>query len=270
MAPTPITDDQLLDYANRASGKVVLITGAGAGIGKETAIHFAESGAKLVLGDINLTNVEAVAEQIRTSGGEALALKCDVTVWDELVDMYEKAMERFGSVDIVIANAGVSEVGNCCRPGPIPLDESGRPQKPGVTTIDVNVVGVLHTSWIALHVPAIMYATSKHAVLGLMRALDKTTFKPLNIRVSCIHPFYADTAIIGDFLRESFKESGVPLVPIGRIVGAIIHSATHPDPSTSGGSYYVPGPGSTFFIAREDFKAGVYEILDEQCNAMFK
>ncbi|KAJ8081541.1 hypothetical protein PM082_007386 [Marasmius tenuissimus] len=292
-----IPDDQLLQYADRAKGKVVVVTGGGNGIGKETAVRFAGFGAKVVIGDIDLGLAEANASSIRSTGGEAIATKCDVTVWNELVDMYEAAMREFGAVDIVVANAGIGEVGGCCK-FPIQVDENGRPEQPGVRTIEVNLVGTLYTvhlaqhyltlkrestdslkaivllgsiaSWIALPMPTIMYVASKHGVLGVMRALDKTSFRSLNIRISCICPFYAETPLVPTFLKELFEENGIPLVPVPRIAGAIIHSATHPDPSTSGGAYWVPGPGSSFFVSREEFKEGVYEVIDEYSNAQFK
>ncbi|KAK7041432.1 hypothetical protein VNI00_009298 [Paramarasmius palmivorus] len=293
---TSISDRHLLDHAQRSKEKVVVITGGGSGIGKETAIQFAGYGAKIIIGDRDLASAEAVAKEISSSGGQAIAVKCDVTVWEDLVEMYEKAIESFQVVDIVVVNAGVGEIGGCCKPGPIELDERGKPKKPGMTTVNINLIGVLYTahlaqhyllvnradatslkavvfigsiaSWSALHVPVPMYVATKHAVLGLMRSLDAHNFKSLNIRTASIHPFYTDTPLIPKASRTFF--AGIPLVTPSRVAGAIIHACTNPDPATSGGAYWSPGPGDTFFISREGFKLGVYKEIDKRSNALLR
>jgi len=92
----------------RFQGKVALVTGGGQGIGRATAIRFAEEGASVVVGDRNGTDAEAVAQEIQILGHEALAIVADVA--DEIQSQQMAAMitEGFGQLDVVFANAGIS------------------------------------------------------------------------------------------------------------------------------------------------------------------
>jgi NADP-dependent 3-hydroxy acid dehydrogenase YdfG len=85
--------------------KVFLITGASTGIGAQTARHAAQAGYRLVLAARSLDKLEALAEEL---GGEqrALAVRCDVTEWDDQQAMVAAALERFGRLDVAFANAG--------------------------------------------------------------------------------------------------------------------------------------------------------------------
>jgi NADP-dependent 3-hydroxy acid dehydrogenase YdfG len=85
--------------------KVFLITGASTGIGAETARHAAQAGYRLVLAARSLDKLAALAEEL---GGEqrALAVRCDVTEWDDQQAMVAAALERFGRLDVAFANAG--------------------------------------------------------------------------------------------------------------------------------------------------------------------
>jgi NADP-dependent 3-hydroxy acid dehydrogenase YdfG len=85
--------------------KVFLITGASTGIGAETARHAAQAGYRLVLAARSLDKLEALAEEL---GGEqrALAVRCDVTEWNDQQAMVAAALERFGRLDVAFANAG--------------------------------------------------------------------------------------------------------------------------------------------------------------------
>lgn len=97
------------------SGRVVIVTGAGRGIGREHALEFGRQGAKVVVNDIG-TELDGsggstgpageVVEAIRAMGGEAIAHGADVTHWEQTGDMVKTAIETFGGLDIVVNNAG--------------------------------------------------------------------------------------------------------------------------------------------------------------------
>ena len=93
--------------AGRLKGKVAIITGAGSGIGEATAIIFAREGAKVTLAGRRLAKIEAVAERIRTDGGEALPVQTDVRNAGQVQNMVSKTVEHFGKLDILFNNAGV-------------------------------------------------------------------------------------------------------------------------------------------------------------------
>jgi len=95
----------------RLAGKVVIITGASTGIGKEAAFLFAENGAKVVIADINVVGGEKVAEMIRAKGNEAMFAATDVTRPEQVDAMVRQTLEKFGRVDVLYNNAAVNHFG---------------------------------------------------------------------------------------------------------------------------------------------------------------
>ena len=91
-------------------GKVALITGAASGIGRCTAIRFAEEGAKVALADVSEEEGANVAREIEKAGGDAFFLHCDVSDPESVRKAFEATAERFGRLDVVMANAGINGV----------------------------------------------------------------------------------------------------------------------------------------------------------------
>jgi NAD(P)-dependent dehydrogenase (short-subunit alcohol dehydrogenase family) len=89
-------------------GKIAVVTGGSRGIGKAVALAFGEAGAKVVVAARKINLLEEIAEEIRATGGEALAVECDVLRDTDLFNLIEKTVERFGRIDILINNAGIS------------------------------------------------------------------------------------------------------------------------------------------------------------------
>lgn len=87
-------------------GKVAIVTGAGAGIGRAIATRFAAEGAQVAIGDINHAGGQAVADAIVDEGGRAVALEADVTKTDQVQAMVADTVEQFGPIDILVNNAG--------------------------------------------------------------------------------------------------------------------------------------------------------------------
>ena len=96
--------DELFDF----TGKVVLVTGGSRGLGRSMVLAFAARGADAVITSRKAHNCEAVAEEVRALGREALPYGCHVGHWDELEGLVEAAYGRFGKVDILVNNAGMS------------------------------------------------------------------------------------------------------------------------------------------------------------------
>ena len=96
--------DELLDF----KGKVALVTGGSRGLGRAMALALAERGANVVIASRKAESCEAVAEEARTLGVEALPHACHVGHWQQLGELADAAYDRFGKVDILINNAGMS------------------------------------------------------------------------------------------------------------------------------------------------------------------
>ena len=92
----------------RLEGKIALITGGGAGIGRATAVLFAREGARLALADWNMEAAETVAQEIRATGGEALAIKVDVSEAEQVEAAVQQTVQKFGGLHILHNNAGGS------------------------------------------------------------------------------------------------------------------------------------------------------------------
>jgi len=240
--------------------------------------------AKLVLGDLNEPGLEKIVSEIRRAGGEAIGLRCDVTVWDDQLRLFEAAIEAYRSVDIVVANAGVNEIGSFWNP----KFENGKPLKPSTATVDINLVGTIYTAHLALHylnvnrttectlksivllgsmaswqasAQGVVYSASKHAVLGLARAMH-APLSARGIRVAVVHPFFTDTGLMTTMNRIAI--AGIPLTPIERVAGTIVFSSTDPDIASTGAVWLLPDGGTLLRLEKEIVKGGVYDIIAER------
>lgn len=119
----------------RLDGKCAIITGAGAGIGKEIAITFATAGASVVVSDINADAANHVVDEIQQLGGQAFAWRCDITSEQELSALADFAVSKLGKVDILVNNAG----GGGPKPFDMPMADFRR-------AYELNVFSFFHLS----------------------------------------------------------------------------------------------------------------------------
>lgn len=196
-------------YAGRFNDKVMIITGAAAGIGAATARRAGLEGAKLVLVDLLDEQGEALAAEIVASGGEAIYMHSDLSIEENCANVVATAVETYGKLDIAINNAGV--MGNpsplhkldkadmdftmacnfysvyfCCK---YQLQQFIEQDNGGVIVNNASIAGLTGLPGN----PA--YVASKHAVNGLTKnlALDYARF---NIRVNSVNPAGTDTPMV--------------------------------------------------------------------------
>ncbi|WP_437319193.1 SDR family oxidoreductase [Sorangium sp. So ce385] len=140
--------------ASRLAGQVVLITGASSGIGEALAREVARRGGRVVLAARRTERLEALAGELRASGGEAIAAACDVTRDGDVERAVAQAIEAFGRLDVAIANAGFGVMG---RVEDLSLDDFRR-------QLETNVFGALRTVKAAL--PELKRARGGVALIG--------------------------------------------------------------------------------------------------------
>lgn len=209
----------------KLEGKAALITGAGSGIGRATAILFAREGAKVAVNDINLEKAEQTVDIIRQTGKEAIALKADVANEAEVIAMMANAIKEFGGIQILMNNAGVGGGGPVLESSVDTWDRVNAvilrgaylcSRQAGRWMVSQKTGKILNISSIAafrFRVNMAAYASAKAGIINFTRALA-LEWAPYNINVNCIIPGGINTPMTqGRFSPEEIKE----LIPLGRM-----------------------------------------------------
>jgi 7-alpha-hydroxysteroid dehydrogenase len=209
------------------SGAVALVTGAGAGIGRATALRLAEAGAAVVVTDLKAETAEAVAGVIRSAGGRALGLACDVTLEDHLQASVKGAVDAFGTLTILVNNAG----GGGPKPFDMPMSDFEWAYKLNVFSLfrltqlaapHMKAAGggaVVNISSMAgenKNVRMASYGSSKAAVNHLTRNLA-FDLGPMGIRVNAIAPGAIKTDALAKVLTPSIEQAMLKHTPLGRL-----------------------------------------------------
>jgi len=215
---------------SRFAGQVAIVTGAGRGMGKATALTLAREGAMVVVNDVRRELAETAAGEIETAGGQALAYVADVSDEAQVQAMVDATVERFGTVDILVNNAGILRPATPVET--IPLDE-------WELTMAVNVRGVFLCTKAVLPIMKAKrsgkivnisssagrststfggahYTTSKAAVLGLSRHTAREA-APYNINVNAVAPGSMDTEMVREMATPEHMERERQNIPLRRL-----------------------------------------------------
>ena len=212
-------------------GQVALVTGAASGMGFAAARSFAESGAAVVLADVNRTAVEKAAQDLKDKGYQVLAVPCDVSKEEQVKAMMDKTVDTFGRLDAAYNNAGVNS---------LMTDTADLSSEEYDRVMDIDLRGV----WLCMKYElqqmrkqgsgAIVncsslgglvgnggraaYHAAKHGILGMTKSAA-IEYAPRGIRINAICPGTIETPMVeqmvasGDLSREACAQ----LAPIGRL-----------------------------------------------------
>lgn len=214
--------------------KIVIVTGAGSGIGAATAKHFAKHGAKVVVSDIDLDRAKKVADEIVTNFGESLPIKANVAVFEEVENLIQHTVTAFGRLDVIVNNAGI---------GPRNLLKTGDATlKDWDLVIAVNQTGVFYCMKLAIQQfekqgygnivniaslaglkaspNNISYSASKFAVVGMTKSAAME-YATKNIRVNAVCPGYTESALLSQLLgakpeMDAILKSVIPMKRYGK------------------------------------------------------
>lgn len=249
--------------SGRLDGKVVLITGAGSGMGRAAAVKFAQEGAKIVACDLDLDGVRETAAMVEAAGGRALALRTDVSKEADVKELVKAGVKAYGKLDVLYNNAGIFPS----------ADHSVVDTEEAVwdKVLAVNVKGVYLVckhgipellaagggsvinvaSFVALvgcSVPQDAYTASKGAVIALTKSLA-VQFGPKKIRANAICPGPIETPLLSAWLLKEPAEKAKRLnrIPMGRfgksedIVNTALYLASDESSWTNGAALVVDG-----------------------------
>ena len=197
----------------QVKNKIVIITGAGSGIGKATAMHYAHHGAKVVVSDINLESAKKVADEIVTNGGQSLPIKTDVTNFEEVENLIRQTVDTFGQLDVMVNNAGIGPK-KLLKTAEYTLDDWD-------SVIAVNQTGVFYCMKLALvqmtkqgfgnivniaslaglkaSLNNLSYSASKFAVVGMTKSAA-LEYAKTGIRINAVCPGYTESALLDQLL----------------------------------------------------------------------
>lgn len=210
-------------------GKVAIVTGGTAGIGKAIALMYAQNGADVAVFGTNIERGELVAKEIEAFGVKARFVQVDVSNTQQVATSIEQVLEEFGKVDILVNNAGITKDNLMLRMSEADWD----------LVLDVNLKSTFNTvkallkhmmkarSGKIINVSSVIgltgnagqvnYAASKSGLIGVTKSLAKE-LAARNINVNCVAPGFIETKMT-DSLPEKIKEEilkGIPMKRMGR------------------------------------------------------
>ncbi len=244
--------------------KTAIITGGAKGIGKAIALRLASDGFIAVIADLDEEAAQSTASEIEESGaGAAASVRLDVTDPEDSVRMASQIKRQFGSIDVLVNNAGIA--GKAAPLQDYPIDEWRR-------ILSVNLDGVFYCSRAVLpqmlsqqsgriiNIASISgkegnpnmsaYSTSKAGVIGLTKALGKEV-ATRGIYVNCITPAVVETEILKQLTEDAVKYM-VSKIPMGRVgqpseVAALVSWLASPECSfTTGAVFDLSGGRATY------------------------
>lgn len=245
---------------NDLKDKVVIMTGAGSGIGREAALLYVREGARVVISDINEEAGNSIVDEITEMDGTAIFIKANTADPQDSASLVQQTVEEFGGLHVACNNAGIG--GPLAPVGEYPLDGWDK-------VIDINLSGVFYG--MRYQIPALLesgggcivnissilgmvgtqnspaYIAAKHGVVGLTKAAA-LEYADRDIRVNAVGPGYIRTPLVVNSLDKEALDNLISLHPIGRLgeaseVAELIVWLSSAKASFVTGSYYAVDGG---------------------------
>jgi NAD(P)-dependent dehydrogenase (short-subunit alcohol dehydrogenase family) len=212
-------------------GQVALVTGAGSGMGRDTAHAFAAAGAAVVLADINEDGLRAATDELTADGHQALAVTCDVSDEAQVAALVARAVDTFGRLDMAFNNAGIMIPPSDAADEPAEnLDRVTAINLRGVWTCMKHELGQMRTQGSGAIVNCsslgglvglpgrASYHASKHGVIGLTKSAA-LEYAPRGIRINAVCPGTIETPMVTHMIANGELElpEAVANQPIGRL-----------------------------------------------------
>ena len=250
--------DKLFDL----KGKVAIVTGGGDGIGKGCCEILADAGACIVVSDLNISKAQTVADQIKRKAGKAIAIECNVLKDKDLVNLVNQTIEEFGTVNILVNNAGGGGGG---RENPFKTDREYFERIFNFNVFSIwrlcqlavpymaksgygSIVNITSMSSINKSPNMSAYAASK-AALNHMAANLAYDFGPMGVRINNVGPGATATHALQTILTPEIEQRMLQHTPIQRlgkvtdIAGAVLYFAAPVSEWVSGQVLFVNGGG---------------------------
>lgn len=201
----------------RLQDKIILITGSASGIGRSTALLFAQEGATVIINDLSEDKGQETVQEIEANGGKAIFIKADVTNSDEVKAMIEQIINLYGRIDVLFNNAGISGVGELHEIEPDDWDRIMNVNVKGVYLPSKHVLpymmeckngSIINMSSCIAEIGLARrasYATTKGAVLALTKSMQ-VDYAPYGIRVNALLPGTIITPFVENYLRNSYDD----------------------------------------------------------------
>ena len=211
---------------NELQGRVAIITGAAGGIGSKIAKAYSNAGASVVLASRNQQNLDSIAEEIDSSGGQALVVPTDVTQPEAVENMVAKTIETFNRVDVMINNAGGAMF--IKPPEKLKPEEWQAAIALNLTSVFLcshavsqhmieqqkgKIINISSVAGMRLSPSFVHYGAAKAGVINLTKSLA-VCWGPYNINVNCIAPGLTATEGVSQWLPKRTKEDGTPVPPL--------------------------------------------------------
>ncbi len=209
--------------------KTVFVTGASRGIGKEVALKFAENGYNVVINYVSSkTNVEELKEEFENKGVKALIMQADVTDKDAIETLVKKAIEEFGSIDVLVNNAGITKDNLLMRMSDEEFDKVIEVNLKGTYVVTKavtkymmkkrkgSIINLSSVVGVAGNAGQCNYSASKAGIIGFTKSVAKE-LASRNIRSNAVAPGFIETdmtAVLSDEIKENIHNQ-IPLKRMG-------------------------------------------------------